>query len=127
MNQQPEMPPDKILADNLLETFRQLQRYLVLGLGSSLFYLLLARANTAPPPSGATVTLPGGLPATDPRFASALAISLYWGAGAFATWVVSRANRIVKELQLRQPSALAALLTYPTLGTYRIHGPRLGA
>jgi len=127
MNQQPEILPDKILADNLLEAFRQLQRYLVLGLGSALFYLLLARANAAPSESAAMVALPSGLLATDPRFASTLAITLYWGAGAFATWIVSRADRIVKELKRRQPSALEALLTYPTLGTYRIHGPRLGA
>jgi hypothetical protein len=51
---------------------------------------------------------------------------VFWVAGVVASNTISRADRIVDALKA-WPEILEAVLTYPSIATTRIHGPRIGA
>lgn len=129
---------EKILVDNLKESLHQLQRYMVFGLGSSLFLLVLVWSTRNRLSGEVSIKLPGEWlpgPVSLP-IAAAIVLSTYWISGMLATIVVSRANHIVELLKdsLRLSSEdlsnssklLEAVLTYPSIPTTRVHGPRLG-
>jgi hypothetical protein len=119
----PPMNTDDILVENLRATLDRTQRYMVWGLGSSLFLLLLTLAEPGP---GEKVQLPGGFIPAEPGIVALVVTAVYWVAGALATFGVARANRIIGARQAR-PEILEAALTYPSLPTIRVHGPRIGA
>ena len=117
--------PEDILVANLRHALDRSQRYLTLGLGSSVFMLLLivaaARAGDEPMP---VIDLPSGLPDASPIIAASLMLSVYWVSGALSSYMVARAKRIEALLQT-YPELHAAALTYPSIATIRVPGPRL--
>lgn len=128
----------KILMDNLKESLRQLQRYMVFGFGSSLFLLVLAGTTRNRISGDISIKLPSEFlpgPLSLP-IAVAIVLSAYWISGVLATIGVSRANRIVEFLKdsLKRSSEdlqssaklLEAVLTYPSIPTTKVHGPRIG-
>jgi len=117
--------PGSILVENLREALRLIQRYLFLGLSAAMLTAVLPSRRELGDAS-VSVTLPGGLPAVPSELASAVAIVVYWVSGALATFTVARAKRIVTELRA-YPELLAAALTYPSIPTTRVYGPRIGA
>jgi hypothetical protein len=129
---------EEILVDNLKESLHQLQRYMVFGLGSSLFLLVLAITSRNRLSGDVRITLPSEfLPGPiSLSLAVAIVLSAYWISGALATIVVSRANHIVGLLKdsLKRSSEdlqssselLEAVLTYPSIPTTKVHGPRIG-
>jgi hypothetical protein len=55
------MEPESILVENLRTSLDRIQKYIVLGIGSALFLVLLVKAMPRLTETGERVTLPGGL------------------------------------------------------------------
>src|SRR5713226_5005543 len=127
---------EKVLVDNLKEALQQLQRYMVFGLGSSLFLLVLSSSHHQ---SGAEVEIkvpgdfmPGPVPL---RLAVAIVVAAYWVVGVLATIAVARPKRIVRLLRSDADSyakgpkdnekIVEAVLTYPSIPTTKVHAPRI--
>ena len=115
---------ESILVSNLTETLRQLQRYMVWSLGASVFFLVLAILKPS------EVELPtAAIPLAIPMQAAAgIAVTASWIFGALASFNLSRTDRIIHLLgnQKGGKELLAAVLTYPSIPTTRIYGPRIG-
>jgi len=113
----------ELLISNLQESVKNLQRYMLSGLGAALFFGLLAFSGE----KGVTLQFPAvatSLPIST-SVAFAVALSLYWVAGLMATLLVARANRLVHTLRDDSPELLEAVLLYPSVVTLRVYGPRL--
>jgi hypothetical protein len=114
---------DAVLVDNFKEALRQANRYLVLGLFSSLFFLALNLDPAAFIGFG-KVSLPGGLPPLPIRYAQIALAMVYWVAPFLTYFSLARAERIGAKLQQRNDELLKAAATYPSIATTRVHGPR---
>lgn len=114
---------DAVLVDNLKEAFRQANRYLTLGLFSSLFIFALSLDPSAFSSSG-NVSLPGGIPPLPVRYARIALAVIYWAAPFLADFSLARAERIGSKLQQSNLELLKAAATYPSIITTRVHGPR---
>lgn len=115
-----------ILGKNLTETLRQLQRYMVLGLGTAVFALMLAASQPAFLDSSDTVELPSQflpLPVSL-RIGIVFALAAYWVAGFLAVMMLSRTKQIIKLLD-DSPELVKALLTYPSIPTINYFLPRM--
>ena len=114
------MELEGILVANLLEALRQLQRYMVWSFAAAMLFMVLAILQPA------EVKLPTDvLPLPIPlQGAIAILISAYWVFGALASFSLERANRIITMLKDKQ-DLLAAALTYPSIPTIKVHGPRI--
>lgn len=110
---------DKILTDNLKETLRQLQSYVIWGIGSSLSFLILSLSDFRS--MNVTVALPGSFVPVSADFAKIIAVSIYWVAGALASYAHERAERIASRLN---PELLDATLTFPSVATEYYPGVR---
>jgi len=105
---------DKIKAENLKETLRQFQRYLVWGIGSALSYYILSSIN--PGSTNVNVPLPGAFVSVTTDFAKTIALAIFWIAGAMANYEHERAQRIVVSLGSNR-KLVRAILTFPSLAT----------
>jgi|SRR5215813_5725140 len=114
---------DAILVDNFKEALRQANRYLTLGLFSSLFFLALSLDPGAFSGSG-NISLPGGLPSLPVRYARIALILVYWVSPVLTDFSLTRANRIGIQLQQSNPALLKAAATFPSIATTRVHGTR---
>jgi hypothetical protein len=117
--------PQDILVSNLKDALNQLQRHMVFGLGSSLFLVTLAATGSGG--AARDVRVPGEfIPVPIPLSAAvSVVVAAFWIAGLLATITVSRANAIV-DLLRASPAVLGAALTYPSIPTTKVHGPRIG-
>src|SRR2546425_2644221 len=127
---------EKVLVDNLKEALQQLQRYMVFGLGSSLFLLVLSSSHQQSG-AGVEIKVPGDfIPGPVPlRMAAAIVVAAYWVAGVLAASAVFRPKRIVQLLRSNANSyaegpkhnekLVEAVLTYPSIPTTKRHAPRL--
>jgi hypothetical protein len=118
---------ESILVDNLIETLRQLQRNMTYALSASIAILVLAIAFPGQLTDDIFVEVPSQ-PILVPiplSFAVALLVAAYWVSGALATFSVSRATRVISALE-EADELLRAVLTYPSIPTTRVHGPRIG-
>ncbi|NKQ35074.1 MAG: acetylxylan esterase [Chloroflexi bacterium] len=120
------MEPEDILVENLRTALDRIQGYMVWGIGSALFLVLLVEATPRLVETGERVELPGGFLGTNPQLAGAVVLTVYWVSGFMASYTLSRAERIVEKLR-SSPKILDAALTYPSIATTRIHAPRIGA
>ena len=108
--------PEEILIDNFRESLRQLQVYIIWGIGSSLSYLILSTSVPKPGQTPASIPIPGAFIAIDPGIARVIALSIYWVVGAMATYAFERAQRIAETLR-NNPQLLNASLTFPSIAT----------
>ena len=127
---------EKVLVDNLKEAIQQLQRYMVFGLGSSLFLLVLSSSHQQSG-AGVEIKVPGDfIPGPVPLgMAAAIVVAAYWVAGMLATIAAARPKRIVWLLRSNANSyaegpkhnekLLEAVLTYPSIPTTKVHAPRI--
>ncbi|MDY6857464.1 MAG: hypothetical protein SWO11_22725 [Thermodesulfobacteriota bacterium] len=120
------MEPESILVENLRTALDRIERYMIFGIGSSLFLVILGTAAPELAKTGEGVEIPGGFISTEPRIVAAVVLAAYWVAGLMASYTVSRAERIVKTLK-KSPEILEAALTYPSIATTKIYYPRIGA
>ncbi len=110
-----------ILIDNLKETFKAIEKFLLLGLTASLVTVVLAITDRGL--SGVQklmltdINAPAGLVAI-------VAFGTYFASGAFAAFYFATRRRIVKRLLEREPVVVEALLTYPSVVS-RIDAPQI--
>lgn len=113
---------DAVRVDNFKESLRQANRYLALGLFSSLF--LFALSLDAVAFGSGSVSLPGGLPPLPVRYALIMLALVYWVSPFLADFSLARAERIGLQLQQSNLELLKVALTFPCIATTRVHGPR---
>ena len=107
---------EKLLIDNLKETLKSAQTYLLTGTVAALFLLLLALQGRFNQPSEETVGVPFvGLSA--PAITAAfIALAIYVLSGTIVVILDSSCRRIEEKLgQSETPGLLDAVLTYPSL------------
>jgi hypothetical protein len=113
----------ELLISNLQETVKDLQRYMLAGLGAALFFVLLAFSGTKEVPFEAP-TIGVSMP-LDARVGLAIALSVYWVSSVISTLFVARAKRLVSEIRKVDEAIAEAALLFPSIVTLREYGPRL--
>ena len=116
---------DGIWVGNLIEALRQLQSYLVLGLGTSASAFALAVAGFAGPTSE-RVTVPGISVAVDHTTALILLIALCILAGALAYYNADSAYVAAGSIGEKR-ELLDAVRSFPSIGSSRFIGWRFMA
>ncbi len=112
----------KELVDNLKEAIRLLQRYLVSSLMAAGAFAALAWAPVE------VVQVEMQLPVPISRGAALLLLgAVFFVTGLLASLTLARAKRICLWLrQSTDPLLIEAVLTYPSIPTMKVHGPRVG-
>lgn len=108
--------PVDILVENLKESFREIQRYIVLGIGSAFFFFLLMYSMPELLRKGGVVEIPGGFVPTEPRLVSLVMIVIYCISGLMTFSGIENLSLIVEKLK-NHPETLEAVLTYPSVLT----------
>ena len=112
-----------ILIDNLKESFKAIERFLLLGLTASLVLIVLAITNREL--SGVQKVMFADMNAPSVLVAL-VALGTYVASGAFAFFYFAARRRIVKRLLAWNPKVVDALLTYPSIVS-RIGAPQIVA
>jgi hypothetical protein len=116
---------EQLLVTNFIEALGQVQRYIVLGLGTSISALALAFRRPAPgAQDGVTgsgtaqdgVTIPGIFVAINPGAAQVVLLGLCFVVGAMANFSAETANLIADRLQ-SSPDLLRAASMFPSVAT----------
>lgn len=118
---------ERLLIANLTEAFQQLQRYVVVGLGTSVSALALALAAPARNVTEPRLTVPGTFVAVDPGTALALLLAICVLVGAMASYSAETANTIASRLRSSSPTLLDAARTFPSFATSPYPGVRYAA
>src|SRR5688500_686919 len=113
---------ESVLVANLHEALRQANRCLALGLFASLFLVGLS----LDPDAFVTgsVSFPGVIPPLPIQYAQIALTVVYWVMPFLTDFSLARADRIAIHLQRSNPELLQAAVTYPSIATTRVHGPR---
>jgi hypothetical protein len=112
--------PVDILVDNLTETYRRIERMLIIGLGASVWLLLTSIENPAlaanrPVPK---IDLPLGLGENVfPAGLALIALSGYFVCGALAVFHFQALERSLKLLREKNPELCEAVGAFPSLAT----------
>ena len=110
-----------ILIDNLKETFKAIEKFLLLGLTAALVLVVLAITNRELSGMQTLMLADINAPAALVAF---VALGTYFASGAFAAFYFAARRRIVKRLLERDPMVVEALLTYPSVVS-RIGAPQI--
>jgi hypothetical protein len=105
---------EQILIDNLKETLKQFQSYLLWGIVAAITYYLLVLNKS----STTNLELPviGNLHSVDTSFAKHICLAVYWLLGLMAGYALERTERISIKLN-DSPEILKAASTYPSIAT----------
>lgn len=106
--------PEQILVDNLRESLRLIQRYVLIGIAASLSLLLLqiaASQGTITEP----VTIPGLVIGVDPGMAKLILAATHIAVGFMALLVTLRAKEIM--IRIIRDELTEAVTTYPSIAT----------
>ena len=110
-----------ILIDNLKETFKSIEKFLLLGLTAGLVMLVLSITNREL--TGSQKLMFGDINA--PAFlALSVAMVIYFASGAFSTFYFITRRQIVKTLLRHDRKLVKALLTYPSIIS-KIDAPKI--
>ena len=113
---------EDVLVNNFKEIVTRHDRWVVAGILGSAFVLLVtigefkARAAEGPP-GGRTISLPFGLPATEPGVAVVLALTLTVAAGPAVAFYWVRMRKVATQLDTKSKDLFAAAMTFPSLMT----------
>jgi hypothetical protein len=110
--------PNQVLSSNLVEALRQLQQYIVIGLGASVSILALSSAKAA----RSRVTVPYTSVAVDADIASLILLAMCVLVGAMASYAAETANLIATRLD---PTLRIAVCTFPSVATSPYIGVRV--
>ena len=113
-----------LLVTSFHETVKLVQSYMLSGLGSSFFFVVLAFSGAA----NLTIQAPamGSSVPVSTNLALTLALAIYWAAGSMCTLLVDRVRRISLVLHYAAPSLHIAAHSFPSVVLLRSYGPRLG-
>ena len=107
---------EKILVDNLKETLKSSQMYLVTGMGAALFLLILVIQGHFSRPNEDTVAVPFVDLSAPSSAAAFIALGLYIISGVIVLALHSNCLRIEAKLRKSQTvGLLEAVLTYPSM------------
>jgi len=109
-----EKDAEDILIENLKETLKQFQSYLVWGIIASISYYLLTLNKSAT--TNLNLPVIGSMEAIDINFARLVSLSIYWILGWMAGYALERTERITLKLYHRK-EILKAVATYPSIAT----------
>lgn len=112
-----------ILIDNLKETFKAIERFLLLGFTASLVLIVLAITDRELLGSQKVMFADINAPAV---LVAVVSLGTYFAAGTFAAVYFATRRRIVKRLRECDPKILDALLMYPSV-VARIGAPQIVA
>jgi hypothetical protein len=104
----------EILIDNLRESFKAIEKFLLLGLTASLVLVVLALTNRELSGEQKLMFVDMSAPAS---IVALVALVTYSACGAFAYFHFAARRRIVKRLIAWNPSVVEALLTYPSIAS----------
>ena len=115
-----------IYVGNFTEGLKHLQRYIVFGFGSSLFFFILVESRGLIESQGKGVTLPGGFLPADPTLAGWIVLTASFVSCSLALFTLDDVERVAAQLRERR-EILLAILTYPGIATSSYLRPRLVA
>lgn len=101
-----------ILIDNLKETFKAIEKFLLLGFTASLVLVVLAITDRELLGTQKVMIADLNAPAV---LVAIIALGTYFAAGAVAAFYFATRRRIVKKLLDCDPKVLEAVLTYPSV------------
>lgn len=104
--------PTSILIDNLKETFKAIERFLVVGLTASLFLIVLATTDREFKGVQKLMFIDTNAPAA---LVAMVALAAYFVSGAFAAFHFWGRRRIVGKLRESDCQILDSVLTYPSV------------
>lgn len=110
-----------ILVDNLKETFKAIEKFLLIGLTASLVLVVLAITDRGLVGEQKLMLADINAPAA---LVAVVALATYFASGAFAALHFFGRRRIVKLLRQRDPMVVDDLLTYPSIVS-RIGPPQI--
>ncbi|MEK6322977.1 MAG: hypothetical protein AABN33_14990 [Acidobacteriota bacterium] len=110
-----------ILIDNLKETFKAIEKFLLLGFTASLVLVVLAITDRELVVTQKLMIADINAPAV---LVAIVALGTYFASGTFAAFYFGTRRRIVKRLLEYDPKVLEALLTYPSV-VARIGAPQI--
>ena len=113
----------EILIDNLKESFKAIEKFLLLGLTASLVLVVLALTNRELAGAQKLMFVDMSAPAS---IVALVALATYVASGSFALSYFGARRRIVKRLMAWDPNVVDALLTYPSIAS-RIGAPQIVA
>ena len=111
----------QVFKDNLIEALKQINQYVLLGLGTSASALALALNTADVGPQG--VSVPGAFVALNPHAARNVLLVVCMLAGLVATFAAEWAVVIAKQLE-STPELLVAVCSYPCFATSTDPGVR---
>jgi len=101
-----------LLIDNLKETFKAIEKFLLLGFTASLVLVVLAITDRELLGTQRVLFVDINAPAV---LVAVVSLGTYFASGAFAAFYFATRRRIVKKLLEGDPKILEALLTYPSV------------
>ena len=110
-----------ILIDNLKETFKAIEKFLLLGFTASLVLIVLAITDRELLGTQKLMIADVSAPAV---LVAIVALGTYFASGAFAAFYFGTRRRIVKRLRDYDTDVLDDLLTYPSVAA-RIGAPQI--
>jgi len=107
--------PEYFLAENLLNSLSEGQKYLLVGIASSVSFLLLM-SEYPKNAGGRLVTVPDVYPGVDIGTAGAFALVIAWFGGMFAAHALATTTTLARKLMI-QPSLVLAVTEHPSILT----------
>ena len=104
--------PIDILIDNLKETFKAIEKFLLFGFTAALVLIVLAVTDRELLGTQKVMIVDINAPAV---LVAIVALGTYFASGTFAAFYFASRRRIVKQLREHDPKVLDALLTYPSV------------
>ena len=104
----------KIFTDNLKETLKAIEKFVMASIAASVFFLILSITNPALSDKALT-KVPLIAAEAPPWIAGVVALSIYIVAGAFILLYYRNAQRISDKLRVEAPGVYAAAITYPSI------------
>jgi hypothetical protein len=103
-----------ILLENLKESLKQFQNYLIWGMIASITYYILAlnKSNT----TNLNLPVVGSMDAVNTHFARLISLAVYWILGCMGSYALERIERISVKL-FHKKELLKAVATYPSIAT----------
>ena len=113
----------EIHGKHLQEALEQVQRYLLAALSAAILCFLLSLG-----PHGERVKIDLlGVPEVDRSTAKLIAFAVAIVSGAMASWTVSRVKFLISKFGDKDKGLREAYLSYPSIATMKIGGPRWAA
>ena len=110
-----------LLIDNLKETFKAIEKFLLLGFTASLVLVVLAITDRELSGTQKVLFVDINAPAV---LVAIISLGTYFASGTFAAFYFATRRRIVRKLLECDPKILEALLTYPSV-VARIGAPQI--